>query len=239
MESVSGDGSARAPARGGQWSVRRQVNQVAIAGLDGGQIAMARHWLLLANGALLGVLALAVLGPSLLVLQQPHLAAPIYWAFHAVCHQWPFRAFFLFGPQATYSATEIAALAGPEHVWTFMGSLEAGYRMPFCERNLAIVGGALLMGLLYSRVRRRLAPPRVVFYGILLVPIALDGFTQLFGLRESTWEFRLATGLIAGAATVWLLYPYLEVYADRLLAAAADWALPRRVTTPEGGSAHQ
>jgi uncharacterized membrane protein len=217
METGQADGITQSPAPGAFRLMRLRANQMAMAGLDGSQVAMARHWLLLANGVLLGVLVLAVLGPSLLFLQQPHLAAPIYAVFHAVCHQWPFRAFFLYGLQPTYSAAEIATLVGPEQVWTFLGNAEAGYRMPFCERNLAIVSGALAMGLLYSRVRGRLAPPRLAFFAALLIPIVLDGATQMAALRESTWEFRLATGLIAGAATVWLLFPYLELHADRWL----------------------
>lgn len=215
------ESGVRAPR--GVASVRYHVNRGAVAGLDRGQIAVARHWLLLANGGLTAVLSAAVLAPALLALQQPQLAAPIYWSLHAVCHQWPFRAFFLFGAQATYTAEEVVALAGPEHVWTFMGTMDAGYKMPFCERNLGIIVGALAMGLLYSRLRRRLAPPRLPLYVALLVPIVLDGLTQLFAWRESTWEYRLATGLIAGVATVWLLYPYLEIRADRVLAAAASW----------------
>jgi uncharacterized membrane protein len=79
------------------------------------------------------------------------------------------------------------------------------------------------MGLLYVRVRRRLAPPRLLFYVGLLLPIIFDGITQLPGWRESIWEYRLSTGAIAGAATVWLLFPYLELRADSWLAAATTW----------------
>jgi len=43
-----------------------------------------------------------------------------------------------------------------------------------------------------------------------LLPMALDGGTQLFGLRESNWLLRSLTGAIFGIASVWLAYPYIE-----------------------------
>jgi hypothetical protein len=40
--------------------------------------------------------------------------------------------------------------------------------------------------------------------------MALDGFTQLFGWRESTWELRVSTGLLFGLASGWLVLPHLD-----------------------------
>jgi uncharacterized membrane protein len=48
--------------------------------------------------------------------------------------------------------------------------------------------------------------------------MALDGLTQLAGWRESTWELRLATGLLFGVASGWLLYPRFEQSFRRSLA---------------------
>ena len=45
---------------------------------------------------------------------------------------------------------------------------------------------------------------------LLIAPMALDGFTQLFGFRESTWELRVVTGTLFGIASVWLIYPHLQ-----------------------------
>jgi len=44
----------------------------------------------------------------------------------------------------------------------------------------------------------------------MILPMALDGFSQLLSWRESTWELRVATGLLFGAASGWLLYPRFE-----------------------------
>jgi uncharacterized membrane protein len=43
-----------------------------------------------------------------------------------------------------------------------------------------------------------------------MVPMALDGGTQLFGWRESTWELRTLTGIIFGLGVCWFVLPYIE-----------------------------
>lgn len=198
---------------------RRRINALVTEYLDGAQALLVRHWLGITNSALALVLGLAVLAPILMAFGFPQMARPIYWMYQAVCHQWPFRSFFLFGPQPVYQQSEIVALASASELWSLIGSPELGFKMAFCERDFAITAGGLLMGLLYIRVRRRLAPPSVLFYIALLIPIFVDGITQLPGWRESIWEYRVSTGAITGVATVWLLFPYLELRADRWLAA--------------------
>jgi len=204
-------------------SLRARYDDLVVGSLNRAQLGLANHWLALTNCGLAIVLALPILAPLLVMIGQPQLAAPIYWIYHSVCHEWPFRSFFLFGQEPTYSIDQIAMAAGPDAIWDFARNPELGYKMAFCERDLAIVLAALGMGLLYVRYRRRLAPPRIPFYLLFLLPIALDGFTQLPGWRESSWEYRVSTGAIAGVATVWLLFPYLQLRADRFLAGAAGW----------------
>ncbi len=81
--------------------------------------------------------------------------------------------------------------------------------MAFCERDLAIYIALLAAGVYYAR-RRDLQPAGFVVYGILILPMALDGFTQLFGWRESTWELRVVTGVLFGLASGWLVLPRLD-----------------------------
>ena len=45
---------------------------------------------------------------------------------------------------------------------------------------------------------------------LFLIPIAIDGGTQLIGWRESNWFLRTVTGALFGFASVWLAYPYVE-----------------------------
>jgi len=81
-----------------------------------------------------------------------------------------------------------------------------GAPMPICARCVGIYGGMLLgilafwaVPLLREKVMRGVAIAAAV-------PLALDGLTQLTGLRESTNELRIATGVIAGLAFgLWIL----------------------------------
>ena len=81
-----------------------------------------------------------------------------------------------------------------------------GVPMPICARCTAIYAG-LMIGLvgfwLFRHVREKVM--RVVAF-VAVTPLAIDGLTQLAGLRESTNTLRIATGLIAGIAFgMWIL----------------------------------
>ena len=172
--------------------------------------ALALHWLALANAALAVFLGLAFVAPALMALGLAGPARSLYSAYALVCHQWAFRSFFLFGERFAYPLETLRPLVGEQRVYEFIGSPMLGYKVAFCERDVAIYAAMLLTGLLYARVRGRLRPPSLPVIGCLILPIALDGFTQLLGLRESTWQLRAATGALFGVAFVWLMYPQLE-----------------------------
>lgn len=170
---------------------------------------LGRHWLGLANGASALFLGLPFLAPVLLRSGRTDLADVIYRAYLLTCHEWPFRAYFLFGPRATYTVAELQA-AGVEALYDFRGSPELGYKVAFCARNVAIYAAVLAGGLAYARRRGRARPLSFRAYLALIAPMALDGLTQLAGWRESTWELRTATGVLFGLASVWLLYPRFD-----------------------------
>ena len=169
-----------------------------------------RHWLFTVNAAFAVFVSGALAAPIFAALGWRSAADALYAAYHFTCHQWAFRSFFLFGPQplAVYDQQQLAA-AGLDP-FSFVGSPSLGWEMAFCERDLAIYLGLLVVGLLYSQRQRSLRPAGYRVYGILILPMALDGFTQLFGWRESTWELRLVTGLLFGLASAWLLLPRLD-----------------------------
>jgi len=78
------------------------------------------------------------------------------------------------------------------HLW--------GVPMPICARCTAIYAGlglAVFAFLLLPRLTERAA--RMAMFAAAL-PLAVDGFTQLLRLRESTNGLRSATGLAAGIA---------------------------------------
>jgi uncharacterized membrane protein len=78
--------------------------------------------------------------------------------------------------------------------------------MPICARCTAIYVGLILSFVVYlilPRMREQVA--RMVLYAA-LVPMAVDGLTQLAGLRLSTNSLRLETGLLVGVAFgVWAM----------------------------------
>jgi len=167
----------------------------------------ARQWPWALNVLLAAFIAGALLAPLLERLGSADAASAIYRVYHLTCHQWAFRSFFLFGSQIVYAREQLDGLAVDPY--TFTGTPELGWKMAFCERDLAIYLALLVCGVLYGR-RRSIPALSVQAYALLILPMALDGFTQLFGWRESTWELRVLTGVLFGAASVWFLYPRFD-----------------------------
>ncbi len=88
----------------------------------------------------------------------------------------------------------------------------AGYQTCLCSRCLAIYTSILVAGIALTLLRNNRRLRAIPWYVWLLgmVPMALDGFTQLFGLRESNLALRLLTGAIFGVTTAWFLFPQIE-----------------------------
>ena len=166
-----------------------------------------RHWLLALNAACGGFLGGALAAPVLAALGWVSGADALYAAYHFTCHQWAFRSFFLFGQQAVYAEQQLADVGADP--FSFVGSPSLGWKMAFCERDLAIYVGLLIVGLVYAR-HRDMRPAGFLIWGVLILPMAIDGFTQLFGFRESTWQLRVVTGLLFGLASAWLMLPRLD-----------------------------
>src|SRR5690606_32394031 len=116
----------------------------------------------------------------------------------------------------------------------FIGTPQIGYKVAICERDLAIYGSVLLAGLVFAAVRGRLRPPSIKLYLILLIPIAVDGLSQMVGLRESNWWLRTLTGAIFGVASVWLGSPYVERASQDVLAPDPPRRSERRAQPPAG-----
>jgi uncharacterized membrane protein len=172
--------------------------------------AIRRHWLAAVNLIVAIFVALPILAPILLALGYDRPANEIYAAYQFVCHQWAFRSFFLFGPELTYGSDSLGNLVGHQEIYAFVGSPALGYKIAFCERDLAIYLSVLLAGVAFGRLRGRIPELGVIGYGLLIAPMAVDGFTQLFGWRESSPELRVMTGALFGLASVWLIYPRID-----------------------------
>lgn len=81
-----------------------------------------------------------------------------------------------------------------------------GVPMPICARCAGIYLG-LMAGLAAFWLVQFVSEKafRIAAF-VAVTPLAIDGLTQLSGLRESTNELRIATGLIAGLAFgLWIL----------------------------------
>lgn len=78
--------------------------------------------------------------------------------------------------------------------------------MPICARCTAIYAGLILSFAAFAILpRMKEATARLVLY-VAVVPMAIDGLTQLARLRASTNPLRVETGLLAGLAFgVWAL----------------------------------
>jgi uncharacterized membrane protein len=174
---------------------------------------LAKHWLALANLFWALYVGLPVLAP---VLMNAGLTTPaniIYTLYRPACHQRPTRSYFVGGPEAYYSPEELAE-AGVD-VGPFsrdIGNETLGWKVAFCERDVAIYGSILMAGLVYGLIRRRLGTWRMRFryFVIFLVPMGIDGTLQLFGFYESTWVMRTITGVFFGVGAVFFAYPYAE-----------------------------
>lgn len=156
-------------------------DEPVIIAVDRAIYHLARRWLWLFNGVSGILVVLPVLAPYLAAHGHGEAASWIYRAFHLVCNQRPDRSFYLFGQKLAY-----------------------------CERCTAIYGGLLLLGLIFALLHRRLHPASLRTAIYLSIPMAIDGFTQLFGWRESNWGLRVATGALFAVALAWLVLPRLE-----------------------------
>lgn len=184
--------------------------------INGLVIGAARHWTALVNGAVAFYIAVAVSAPLLMMAGLEGPASAIYFIFRITCHQLPQRSFFLGGPSLAYSFEQVAAVTGAidrlELFWRpiYDKALGLGYQIAFCQRDTAIYLAILITGLAFALSGRRWRP--LPWYGLVLlaIPIALDGFSQLPGWRESTPWLRVLTGALFGAGAVWFAYPHLN-----------------------------
>jgi uncharacterized membrane protein len=203
---------------------------------DSFNLWLSRHYMALFNLLVFIYLGFAFLAPTLMKAGYERPATLLYKAYGLVCHQLGYRSFFLFGEQAYYprQAADLSGVmtfgeaTGLEESNTaaaifaarnYLGSEEMGYKIALCQRDIAIYGGILLFGLIFSMTGFRLKPlPWYLWLALAIVPIGLDGFSQLLSqpplsflpYRESTPFLRVLTGFLFGFLTAWFGYPLVE-----------------------------
>jgi uncharacterized membrane protein len=183
---------------------------------------IARHWLAFFNTAW-GIYVLTpFLAPVFMHLGWYAPARMIYGVYSIFCHQLPDHSYFLFGPQAapplpTLEAGGMTPGLGLFQQRRFIGNPLLGYKVGICQRDVAIYGSIFVGGLIFALVRTRVKPLPLKLFLILLIPLAVDGLTQMFGLRVSNWWLRSITGAIFGFAAVFLAYPYVQAAMDEVI----------------------
>ncbi len=139
----------------------------------------------------------------------------LYILFGPTCHQLTSRSYCIFKssdgkysigdcfPTSELRLTKVNTVNYPD---------KTGYKIPVCSRDVAIYL-AMLIGLIALPFIRKIEtedwPNRWLLVAA-AVPTAIDGFTQLFGLRESTNLLRLITGAIIGVVLPFYIVPVLN-----------------------------
>jgi uncharacterized membrane protein len=222
---TAGAPSAAPHNRGRRTNALRRWAQGIAAFLPHLVHAVAKHWLLIANIAL-GIQAfLPAAAPVLMASGRSWLGHILYNMYSPLCHQLPERSFFLFGPKITYSLQELEHRLGPDVPLRYIGDPSIGYKMAVCQRDIATYAAMWLAGLAYIPLRKRLRPLSLKVFGLLCLPMAVDGFGQLFGLWDSTPWRRVITGALFGAACIWLAYPHVEAGMKDVLHVTAKTSL--------------
>ncbi|HEX3272333.1 MAG TPA: DUF2085 domain-containing protein [Ktedonobacterales bacterium] len=140
------------------------------------------HWLTIVNSLLGALLGVALLAPLGYAFGLTGLSDGVFHAYRFICGQTPSHSFYI-----------------------------AGYQVCLCTRCMAIYGSMLIAGLTLALFRSaQLRPLNWKFWLLAMVPMALDGGTQLVGWRESNVFLRLLTGAIFGLGTAWFLFPQIE-----------------------------
>lgn len=200
---------------------------------------VSHNFLWMINLILLIYFGLPFLAPVLMKAGYPAAAEPIYKVYGISCHRLAFRSWFMFGEQAFYprAAANIegvitygeASGLDEGNLWdarNFVGNEQIGYKVPFCQRDIAIYASMFVFGVIFAVTGRRIKPLPFWWWVLIgLGPIGLDGFSQLFSqiggvfdfipYRESTPLLRTLTGMLFGLSTAWFGFPVInETMAD-------------------------
>ncbi|HIE57280.1 MAG TPA: DUF2085 domain-containing protein [Anaerolineales bacterium] len=213
-----------------------------ITGTDRFTYWFSHHYLLVLNLMVLLYVGLPILAPVLMKSGAETPGRVIHKFYGSMCHQLSYRSWFLFGEQPVYprAAAHMEGYLTFEEATgldedallparNFLGNERVGYKMALCERDIAIYGAIFIFGVLFALSKRKWKSlPIWAWLLIGVVPIGLDGFSQLFSqwadmgvpifktffgwlpYRESTPFLRTLTGFLFGFTTAWFGYPLIE-----------------------------
>ena len=142
---------------------------------------LVKYWAHIITIMLGCLVVIALAIPFLSYFGLDSVAKPLFFSLHYVCAQIPAHSFYLFGHQ-----------------------------LGLCARNLSIYASMFLGSLIFVLTKKRI--PGIPWWAwvLMLLPIAVDGLTQMVGWRESTWELRVITGTLFGLGNVWFALPMMH-----------------------------
>jgi uncharacterized membrane protein len=212
----------------------RDAKLLKISALDRFSYWLSNHYELFITAILIVFLGVPFLAPVFLKSESNTAGQVIYKAYSIFCHQLSFRSYFLYGEQViyprelahienmiTYETATGKSSYDTEFARSFEGNSLLGYKVALCERDIAIYGTLALGGLIFYLTKRKIKHlPWYLWVIFAILPIALDGGSQLFSLggnwpawvpiRESTPLLRTITGSLFGLGTAWYVYPMME-----------------------------
>jgi uncharacterized membrane protein len=215
-------------------STNKRSDGLDFSRLESFSLWFSRSYVWVISSFLVIFVAIAFLAPVFELTGNKKLASGIYKVYSILCHQLAFRSFFIGGEQVVYPR-ELANLQGlvtyeqvtgyPAEDIDFARNLPGnslmGYKVALCERDISIYLSLALFGPIFQITGKKIKGlPWYLWFLLGLLPIAVDGFSQLPGLaqgwpswmlaRESTPFLRVLTGLLFGGGTAWYIYPLME-----------------------------
>ena len=142
---------------------------------------LMEYWAHMVTIALGSIVLCAISVPFLSYLGLDNIAKPIFFALHLVCAQIPAHSFYVFGHQ-----------------------------LGLCERNFSIYTSMFIGSLVFVLTKKRMRGIPWWLWILMMLPMALDGTTQMFGWRESDWILRVVTGTLFGAGNIWFALPMMQ-----------------------------
>lgn len=141
---------------------------------------LVEYWAHIITIVLGSLVFIALSIPFLSYFGLDSLAKPLFFTLHFVCAQIPSHSFYLFGHQ-----------------------------LGLCARNLSIYTSMFLGSLIFVLAKKRVPTLPWWIWILMLLPMAVDGLTQMVGWRESTWVLRVLTGTLFGLGNVWFALPMM------------------------------
>lgn len=107
----------------------------------------------------------------------------IYFIYSFFCHQLPERSFFFFGQKTMYSLPEIQAAwqntIDPLILRKFIGNESMGWKLGWSDRMVWFYTSVWLFAAAWYPFRRKIKPLSWWGFGLLLLPIAVDGISHM------------------------------------------------------------